>query len=187
MPFQSCRINPFRLIHIYLPFFNHFRIDNKDRLYRAFRLPHIIDIIMVYRRMHRNIRHNARFALCLIHVSFHNKCFFPKNMAIKKLLYLVMIILSSNPAYAQAFSILSCPDTSNKAVLIVIFTLFSLFLVLLGVLTRIGFIGLFGSLFLLVLSLYIYPCINIIGSIMLFLSILLMFMFIFRSSFGNSR
>lgn len=105
----------------------------------------------------------------------------------KLLIYLITAILMFPIINAQqSFDILICSDISSNAVLLGIFTFFALFLILLGVLTNVGFIGLFGAVILLVLSIYISPCINIFGFALALLSLLLFFFFIFRGRFPST-
>ncbi len=78
------------------------------------------------------------------------------------------------------FQITVCRTDTGSSLLLGLFMLISLFLITLGITTNIGFIGFFGSLALLFTSLRIIPCIAALATILIFLSLLLLFHFIFR-------
>lgn len=84
------------------------------------------------------------------------------------------------------FIVTECRTDTGSAILLGLFILISLFLITLGIVFNIGFIGFFGSLALLFTSFRIVPCISALATILIFLSIVLMFFFIFRGTFSEN-
>ena len=84
------------------------------------------------------------------------------------------------------FIVTECKNDTGSAILLGLFLIISLFLITLGITSQVGFIGFFGSLALLFTSLRIIPCLSALASILIFLSVVLMFFFIFRGFFSRS-
>jgi len=86
-------------------------------------------------------------------------------------------ILSIEQA-VDALSKVRCPDTLVGILLLSLLTLITFVIIIMGFHFKIGIIGFFGSLFLLVLSWFIAPCISIFGTLLGFFGIILMVMFL---------
>jgi len=85
----------------------------------------------------------------------------------------------------QLFQAGVCRTDTGSVLLLALFILIAFLLIGMGLATRIGFIGLFGSLLLLFTSLFLFACAVAIGTILALLSLLFFFLFIFRSFFPN--
>ncbi len=81
------------------------------------------------------------------------------------------------------FDVTVCRTDTGSVLLLALFLIISFIVIGLGMASRVGFIGLFGSLLLLFSSLFIVPCARAVALIMIFLSILFFFFFIFRGFF----
>lgn len=86
----------------------------------------------------------------------------------------------------QHFEIGVCKTDTGSVLLFSLFILISFTLIIIGMGSRIGFIGVFGSIMLFVLSWHISPCIAVFGTALLLLSVLLFFFFIFNSFFPST-
>jgi len=85
------------------------------------------------------------------------------------------------------FKVTECKTDVGSVLLLSFFIIVSLLLIILGMTTNIGIIGVFGSIMLLVSSWYIIPCISLIGAILTLLSIIFIFLFIFRGFFPSNN
>ncbi len=65
----------------------------------------------------------------------------------------------------QAFTVTTCPDNIAKSSILFLFFLIAFVMVFLGLQYKIFFFGIFGSILLLISSLYIVSCVNLIGYI----------------------
>ncbi len=83
------------------------------------------------------------------------------------------------------FSVTECPTETGAVLLLSLFFIIAFLLIAMGITTRIGFIGFFGALMLLFTALRVVACIRIVATLMIFLSLLFLFFFIFRGVFSN--
>ncbi len=68
-----------------------------------------------------------------------------------------MMFCGTAIAQQSDFSIETCPVTDENALILWVFAIITFFFLCIGFFMRIGFIGLFGALMLLMLSLYLSP------------------------------
>lgn len=94
-----------------------------------------------------------------------------------------IVTITITSVIRQLFSVIQCPSTTGQALLLGLFIIIALFFITLGFISNIGFIGFFGAILLLITSLFVAPCINILALAMTLLSILLLFHFIFSGFF----
>ena len=86
------------------------------------------------------------------------------------------------------FDVTECKVEIGEVLLLGFFMLIALFLITLGLTTRIGFIGIFGSLMLLITSWYVVACIQIFATMLVWLSVSLMIFFTMRGFIaGNDK
>tara|TARA_Y100000034_G_C6801099_1_gene359325 strand:- start:106 stop:726 length:621 start_codon:yes stop_codon:yes gene_type:complete len=86
----------------------------------------------------------------------------------------------------QFFNAGQCRTDTGSVLMLGLFIITSFILIGMGLSTRIGFIGVLGSLMLMFSSIYLATCATVIATILIFLSILMFFMFIFRSFFPTT-
>lgn len=78
------------------------------------------------------------------------------------------------------FKVTECRTDTGSVLLLILFFLLSLFFIWLGLSANIGFIGFFGAIMMMVLSLFIAACIAIFAFIMALLSLVLIVFFVIR-------
>lgn len=87
----------------------------------------------------------------------------------------------------QLFSVTECPTDTSGSLLLILFFAVSFAFMVIGFVFRIGVIGFFGAMILMVLSWYISPCIIILGFILGAFSLFLMIWFVINGlGFNNT-
>lgn len=77
----------------------------------------------------------------------------------------------------DALNVTICPDSVQDALILIVFMIITLFFILMGFIFRLGFIGFFGGLFLMVMSWYLAPCIALYAYIVALFSFVLIIWF----------
>ncbi len=83
------------------------------------------------------------------------------------------------------FDVTVCRTDTGSVLLLALFFFIAFALIFMGIQTNVGFIGLFGSVMLFILSWFIFACIQILATAIFFFSLVLLFFFIFRGFFPN--
>lgn len=77
----------------------------------------------------------------------------------------------------QSFDVMTCPSTVAGMMFLVLAVAIALFFVFIALMFGIGVMGVFGSIMLIVLSLYLSPCINLFAYILALISMFLLIWF----------
>lgn len=86
----------------------------------------------------------------------------------------------------DAFSLTECVSTNAQAMLLGFFILLALFFIFFGIAVKLGFIELFGSILLFIISLYIFQCIFILALAFMLLAFLFFIHAITLNKFGTA-
>lgn len=78
---------------------------------------------------------------------------------------------------ADMLSVTSCPQNMVSAGMLLLLVLIALALVLIGLASKAKFFGFFGSICLILVSLYLFSCISIYAYVLGLLSVLLLLYF----------
>ena len=92
------------------------------------------------------------------------------------------VVLLPELGITGALSLLACPSTTAGIFSLVLITIIALFFIGTGMVFRIGFIGFFGTIMMMVVSWYISPCQAFFALIMALFSLALLIWFVVRPS-----
>ncbi len=101
------------------------------------------------------------------------------------------ILPPPEPPSPPELDFLSCPDTTTKALIFVLLSVMIGFFLVLAIKTKVYFIGFFASIFLIIMSIFFAPCIQIFALILAFVGLVFLIWFCFLglilNPFTNKR
>lgn len=84
------------------------------------------------------------------------------------------------------FQVTECRTDTGSVILLALFFAISFFFIYIGLVHNIGFIGFFGAIMMMILSLFIAACIIIFATMMVLLSLVLIIYFVFHGFFPTA-